>query len=179
VILCDANVLVYASDSRSPRHPVCRQVVERALSGALPGVLVPQVLLEFYAVVTGSRAANPLSPEKAWAQIDTFVAGLPLLGVAPTALTQAGLLARRSGRRGHRVFDTYLACQMLTNGIAAICTDNVKDFLDLGVQPLTPEQVLELTDPGRGSTLHDHDLTRSGYGTARRATAGSLTRRRG
>ena len=178
MILFDANVLVYASDSGSPRHIVCRQAVERALSGALPAVLVPQVLLEFYAVVTGSRAANPLSPDEAWSQIDTFLAGLPLLGVAPTALRQAGVLIQRLGRRGPRVFDAYLACEMVTNGVAAICTDNVKDFVELGVQPLTPEQVLQLPHAGRPPTLHDHDLTRR-YGAASPAPAGRGRRTRG
>lgn len=49
MILLDTNVLVYALNADSPHHPQSRAVVEAALGGRLPGVLVPQVLLEAFA----------------------------------------------------------------------------------------------------------------------------------
>ena len=55
MILLDANVLVYAVNADAPQHNATRAILDAALAGTIPGALVPQVLLEFFAVVTNAR----------------------------------------------------------------------------------------------------------------------------
>ncbi len=66
MILPDANVLVYALNEDAVEHRDSRAVVDAALEGVLPRVLVPQVLVEAYAVLTDARRVRkPLEPEVA------------------------------------------------------------------------------------------------------------------
>lgn len=70
MILLDANVLVYAVNADAPQHSASRTVVRAAFDGQLPGVLVPQVLVEFLAVVANQRRVRyPLDPATAWEQM--------------------------------------------------------------------------------------------------------------
>ncbi len=65
MILLDTNVLVYAINEDSPQHPKAPAAVTVALEGAIPGVLVPQVLLEAFAVLTDRRSVKqPLAPSE-------------------------------------------------------------------------------------------------------------------
>ena len=142
MILLDANVLVYAADSDSPRYKPCWDVLDRSFAGTIPAVLVPQVLLEFYATVTGSRVRAPLSTGVAWRQIEALMGGLPVLDVRRDSLSVLGSLISEQGLGGHRVFDLFLAAQMRSHGVSEICTDNARDFHLLGVRPRSPEDVL-------------------------------------
>ena len=144
MMLLDANVLVYAVNADSPQHVASRGVVDAALDGQVPGVLVPQVLLEFLAVVTHPhRVRRPLDPIRAWEQVATLRAGLPVLEVRPAALTVLGELVMARRPAGADIFDLSLVAQMRTHGVATICTYNRPDFARLtGVQALTPEEVL-------------------------------------
>jgi predicted nucleic acid-binding protein len=142
VILLDTNVLVYAADRDSPRHEPCRDVVRCALSGDVDGVLVPQVVLEFYATVTGSRVRAPLPPAVAWRQVEALTSGLPVMDVRRDSLDMLGQLVVEVGLGGHRVFDLFLVAQMRSHGVPDICTDNDRHFGGLGVTPLRPEDVL-------------------------------------
>ncbi|MGH7868715.1 MAG: type II toxin-antitoxin system VapC family toxin [Candidatus Dormibacteraceae bacterium] len=61
MILLDANVLVYASDSAAPQHANCYQLLQRSMAGEIPAILVPQVLMECYSVITSPRRQSILS----------------------------------------------------------------------------------------------------------------------
>ena len=142
MILLDTNVVVYAADQDSPRHGPCRAVVENAFEGVVEGVLMPQVVLEFYATVTGSKVRSPLAPATAWRQVEALTTGLTVLDVRRDGLDRLGDLIARTGLGGHRVFDLFLAAQMHAHGLSEICTDNARDFRSLGFNPLSPEDVL-------------------------------------
>lgn len=142
MILLDTNVLVYAADRDSTRYEPCREVIARALAGDVDGVLVPQVLLEFYATVTGSRVRAPLAPGVAWRQVEALTSALPVMDVRRDSLHLLGQLITQVGLGGHRVFDLFIAAQMRSHGVTAICTDNARHFASLGVAPLSPEDVL-------------------------------------
>jgi predicted nucleic acid-binding protein len=171
VILLDTNVLVYATNARSPRHLTCLRVVEGAMNRMLPGVLVPQVLLEYYAVVTRSSWPQPLEPEVAWAQVEALMAAMPVLIPPAETLSTVGALARHTRRRGPGIFDLFLLAQIRGLGIDAICTDNVRDFQGLGVRALTPEDMLELPPFPSGWTLNESRRT---YGRGRMAARAGM-----
>ena len=101
--LLDANVLVYAINVNALQHAASRAVLQAALDGHLLCVLFPQVLLEFFAVVTSARRVQrPLAPEAAWQQVAALRAGLPVLGFTPDILTALdGLVRARRPRWKH------------------------------------------------------------------------------
>jgi len=142
VILLDTNVLVYAADQDSPRYVQCHEVVVRALGREIDAVLVPQVLLEFYATITGTRARRPLAPAAGWRLVEALGAGLPVLEVHRASLDLLGGMVRRQNLAGPRIFDLFLVAQMRTHRVRDICTDNARDLRQLGVTALSPEDVI-------------------------------------
>jgi toxin-antitoxin system PIN domain toxin len=149
MILLDANVLVYAINVDAPQHPASRRAVDAAIAGSIPLVLVLQVLLEFYAVVTNPRrVAHPLPPDVARQQLVAFAAALPVLDVRPAALTELDTLIQAHHPIGGRVFDLFLTAQMRCHRIATICTYNLADFAAFpGIEAITPEQAVARFGP--------------------------------
>jgi toxin-antitoxin system PIN domain toxin len=143
VILLDTNVLVYAVDSTSPKHAPCRSVVERAMSGELDAVLVPQVLLEFYAVATSPRRVrSPLSARDGALQITDWRATIAVRHPTAACLDAWTTLAGRLRRVGQDVHDLFLIAQMQAHGIGDICTVNAGDFAGVrGITVRPPETV--------------------------------------
>lgn len=144
MILLDTNVLVYALNADSPHHPQSRAVVEAALGGRLPGVLVPQVLLEAFAVLTDRRRVErPLTPEEAWGALEPLRVGLRVFPADPQALEALAELVAFHKPVAQEVFDVFLVAQMRAHGIATLCTYDVEDFRRYsGLAALTPPEVL-------------------------------------
>ena len=88
MILIDTNVLVYAINTSSSQHEASRRLLEMIQAGLIRGGLVPQVLLEFFAVITDPRRVeNPLDPHVALQQIESLKTRLPVYDDALRALT--------------------------------------------------------------------------------------------
>lgn len=146
MILTDTNILVYAVNSAAPQHEICRKYIEAVREKKLSGVLLPQIILEFYAITTNQkRFPAPLSPGTAWEQIELLSALFPVIDVAPQAISKLKAIA--PSVRGGEVFDAYIAAQMKQAGISVICTYNRKHFEQHeGIFPLAPEEILNTRD---------------------------------
>jgi predicted nucleic acid-binding protein len=145
VILLDTNVLVYALNADAPRHAECRRVVDLAIAGVLPCVLVPQVLIECYAVITSPRRLpNALAPEQAWSALRGLSRLIEVRPVPDSMLEDLDVMLARQRRRGRDVFDLAILAQMVSHGIRTICTCNVGDFGFPGIEALDPAQALSV-----------------------------------
>jgi predicted nucleic acid-binding protein len=143
VILLDTNILCYALDVRSPRHPECLSVIQHAATRALPGVLVPQVLIECYSVITSPRRTDsPTLPEHAWGIMHSLSEAIEVKAVPESLIDDLGGLLARHPRRGRDVFDLALVAQMRSHGIRTICTCNTRDFDVAGIRAIEPDQAL-------------------------------------
>ena len=68
--LLDTNILVYAADETSPFHPAAKAIRKKGLRGEISLCICPQVLTEFFAIVTDSkRVSNPRTQEEAQIEI--------------------------------------------------------------------------------------------------------------
>jgi predicted nucleic acid-binding protein len=143
MILLDTNILVYALDDRSPQHPECLSVIQHAATRVLPGVLVPQVLLECFSVITSPRRTDsPTLPEDAWGIMRSLSEAIEVKPVPESLLDELGGLLARHPRRGLRVFDLALVAQMRCHGIRTICTCNARDFDIAGIKAIEPTRAL-------------------------------------
>lgn len=140
----DANVLVYAVNEPAPQHSASDTLVRAALAGRIPLELVPQVLLEFFSTITNPRrVSRALSSTDAWLQIGALRGSCRMLDVLPRAFDILGQLLATRRPRGYEVFDLFLAAQMLSHGVATLCTYNVRDFAGIsGIEAITPEEAL-------------------------------------
>lgn len=129
--LVDANVLVYAFHQDSDHYEASRNLLEQSQDGMHALCVTPQVLAEFYAVVTDSRrVAVAKQPDEALQAVADLLAmpGLTLLGMPAEIVSHwIELVRRRPVTRG-AIFDVQLVATMLANGIKRIYTFDRSDF---------------------------------------------------
>lgn len=127
--LIDTNVLVYAYNADSEYYAVCRTLLDRAIKGELSACLAPQILFEFFAVVTNpARVAKPITPADALDEMTKLADSLPLI-MPPMYVHESVInLLRKLGFGSKHIYDVVLAATMLGNGIAQIYTYDVDRF---------------------------------------------------
>ena len=71
--LLDSNILIYADQERSPFHHQAKALRDQGLKGEIPLCVCPQVLHEFFAVVTNPRKVTyPISPQDAMTEVGKY-----------------------------------------------------------------------------------------------------------
>jgi toxin-antitoxin system PIN domain toxin len=131
IALLDTNVLVYAADETSPFYNRSRDLMDRGLSGQTLLCVCPQVLIEFFAIITDSRRVeNPREPEEAVEEIEKYLLSKNILKIYPKedTLQRTMILVKKYNLKRQRVFDAQLVATMLSNGIEQIYTFNQEDF---------------------------------------------------
>lgn len=153
MILVDTNVLVYAINVDAPQHHASYALIETVRNKQIKAMLVPQILLEFFAVITDHRRVEkPLDSVTAWHEIEKFLAIFQISDPGALALEHLGKLLGETSVRGSDIFDAWLVAQMQAYGISTICTYNTSDLSKFPVTAQTPEQVLGSTiSPGTES----------------------------
>lgn len=72
--LLDANILVYADQAQDEHHEAAKALRDLGQRGALSLCVTPQVLNEYFAVVTNPRrVTRPLQPAEAMAEVEKYV----------------------------------------------------------------------------------------------------------
>lgn len=125
----DTNVLVYALDADAPQHAAARALLEAGRDPANTLYVTPQILGEFYAIVTNPRrVARPRRATDAIAAIADLLAYVHLLPVPARTVDLWLDLLRRHPVTGGDVFDLQIAATMQANGVRRIYTFNSGDF---------------------------------------------------
>lgn len=112
-------------------HGAARHLRDQAVLGQINACITPQVLCEFYAVMTNPRRVNrPLSHEHAGREVAVYLQAEPLGLIIPghAAVQRLWALARKYGITGLRIHDLFLVATMLEHDVETIYTENVSDF---------------------------------------------------
>lgn len=131
MILFDANILVHAHTAGSPFHLAAQQLRDQATQGAIEACVSPQVLCEFYSVVTDGRLVKPaLTPTQAKKELHTYwhASGFRRIVPRESTITHLVKLLDRDGVKRGDIFDVFLVATMLDHGVRILYTQNVKDF---------------------------------------------------
>ncbi len=143
MILVDANLLIYSSNSAAPQHQQALQWLEQQLSDA-PRIGIPWAsLLAFVRIITNPRIIRqPLSIELAWKQVEGWLGVESVWIPLPTDRHQAvlGRLLLASGASGNLVSDAHIAALAIEHGLTLYSFDG--DFAAFPglrwVNPLAP-----------------------------------------
>lgn len=115
----DANLLLYAIDGRSPRHPAARSWLERQLSGEEPLAFAWVVLLAFARLSTNPVVfERPLSCDRAFDVVDHWLAQ-PCAVIIHPGDRHAAVVRRlltSLGTAGNLVSDAHLAALAIEHG---------------------------------------------------------------
>jgi len=142
IALLDTNILVYAADDSSPFHAPSQKLRDKGLAGEITLCLCPQILTEFYAVITDSkRVTNPREPAEAIAEIKKYLSAKSMLKIYPgDGITEKMLeLLEKYQVTRQSIFDVQLVATMLSHGITKIYTYNQEHFTKFGeIEVLSP-----------------------------------------
>lgn len=95
--LVDTNVLVYALSRDAPLRGQARALLDRAQAGDVSLCVAPQILAEFFSIVTNPRrVTDPRSVDEALAAVEQFLIspGIGLLNVPVDVVARWVELAR-------------------------------------------------------------------------------------
>lgn len=127
--LLDTNVLVYALFTDAEHHAAARALIARGQTGVIGIVVTPQILAEFYAIITNPRrVTQPLTPADAIAEVQKYLAEFAVLPVPPDVVDRWAELAMRHAVVGGDIYDLQLIATMIGNGVTTIYTFNDRDF---------------------------------------------------
>ena len=141
--LVDTNVLLRAAAPKSDHHAAAVQAIKRLASRGEELFLVPQVLVEFWAVATRPVEVNGYGwPAKvAGAKVAELLREFPLLPETPAVFFEWLRLVGRHGIVGKQVHDARLVALLHVHGVPNLLTFNVGDFQPYGILVVPPEQV--------------------------------------
>jgi uncharacterized protein len=94
----DANVLIYAVNTDAPQHVASRRLLEAILDPGVRLYVTPQILCEFYSIVTNpKRIAKPFDAAEATQMINDLLElpGLYVLPVPPETGEKLAQLLKR------------------------------------------------------------------------------------
>jgi uncharacterized protein len=129
MVVVDANVLIYATNSDAAHHEPARRWLETALAGA-EGVGLPWlVLLAYLRITTDDRIVpQPLAVDEALEQVRRWLDAPAAVALEPTgrhlAVLSGLLAASRTG--GNLVNDAHLAALAIEHGATLVSFD--RDF---------------------------------------------------
>lgn len=138
--LLDTNILVYAYNADSEYYTVCRALLDRAIKDELNACIAPQILFEFFAVVTNpARVTKPIAPAEALDEMTKLAESLPVIMPSIEVHENVINLMRQLGFGSKHIYDVVLAATMLGNGVAQLYTYDVERFQKIpGIKVLNP-----------------------------------------
>jgi predicted nucleic acid-binding protein len=130
-ILLDTNILVHAYNKSSPHQDQASKIIRQAMKGETDVCLSPQVLYEFFAVVTSAkRVEHPISPlEAANLCIDLWECNeIEKLNPSKIAPIEIFEFVKELNLSKAEIFDCVLAVTAKENDVDIIVTENIADF---------------------------------------------------
>lgn len=134
----DVNVLLYACDASSPRHPAALRFLERRAADPDLFCVAWSTLMAFLRIATHPRIfSRPLSPDEALGNVEALLRlpRLRLLAEGEGFLETYRAVAGRFPVRGNLVPDAHLAALLLQHGVRRLYTSDLDfrkfDFLEV------------------------------------------------
>lgn len=135
-MLIDSNILIYAINTRSPKHKQAQKLLKDNLEKL---EIAHQNVLEAIRVLTHKRYSNPMNLHAALDAILAICESSYVISPLTDTYHLALELIKAHRLIGNKIFDAYLVATALSNGITEIATDNVGDFRKFkGIKIINP-----------------------------------------
>lgn len=144
-ILLDTNILLRISDKDHPSHAVAISAVEWLESSEHAGVIVPQVLYEYWVVATRPLANNGLGSDvsSVEADLEEWSSTFRLLLDERGVFTRWHSLVTANAVKGKTAHDARLVAAMQRHGVTNLLAFNKQDFTRFAnIEVLTPAEIL-------------------------------------
>lgn len=138
----DTNVRIYALYADAEHYRAARPLVDQGRNPNAALCLTPQVLAEFYSVVTNPRRVTEVKSPEAVLEVITSLIAMPGLTLLPFPLDLVSrwtALLHQHPVTGRKIFDVQLVATLLANGVRKLYTFNRIDFEPFAeMEVLTP-----------------------------------------
>jgi predicted nucleic acid-binding protein len=143
-VLVDTNVLLRRTQPANDKHASAVESVAQLLASGEAVCITPQVVAEFWNVITHPILNNGLgfAAAAAHAEVDKPERVLSLLPDVPALYGEWKRLVVQYGVLGVKVHDARLVAAMNIHGVPRILTFNAGDFARYGIEVLEPSMVL-------------------------------------
>jgi predicted nucleic acid-binding protein len=145
-VLLDTNIILRLAQPNHEMHDSARDAVQRLNDQKASLCIVPQVIYEYWVVVTRPVENNGLgmTVKDAETAVSTLLRDLPLLGDGRTVFENWQTLVSKYEVKGKVAHDTRLVAAMLKHSIQDILTFNAADFARFNeICVLTPAKVID------------------------------------
>ena len=125
--IVDANILIYAYDSGTPNHQVCRKWLDARLNGHRKVGMPWSSLLAFARIVANPRIyTEPVTVSEAWDQVTDWLSLEPVFIPQPAPDHQhiLGHIIKSSSITANDLPDTHLAALAIEHGLILCSTDS-------------------------------------------------------
>ena len=128
--LVDTNVLLRSAQPAHPMHADATRAVGELLSRGEPLSIVPQNIIEYWAVATRPVDANGLgmSVTETAVEVSRLKGIFNLLPDTPTIFAEWEALVSRHAVKGKEAHDARLVAAMLAHRVTSLLTFNTADF---------------------------------------------------
>jgi predicted nucleic acid-binding protein len=123
--LVDANVIVYAINTSSPKNKQAQQFLQREKERLS---ISHQNIFESLRVLTDPKFPSPMRTDQALNAVERIVRVLDLISPSPKTYYLTQELIIKYQISSDQIFDAYLTATALDNDVLEIATDNEKDF---------------------------------------------------
>jgi predicted nucleic acid-binding protein len=129
-IVLDTNILLYASDTKSPFWKQSKQVIEQGIEEGVQFYLPDKVLYEFFAVLSSKAYSKMITHSQAVELLGFYLLSDQFIKISSTEYTLflTYELIQKYGTNGKRVFDLAIVSIANEHEIPVIYTKNTKDF---------------------------------------------------
>ena len=125
-ILLNTNILLYRADEVSPHYETAKSLIGKGFAGGIHLCVCPQVLVEFFSVVTNPKrmTGKPLEPKEALEEVKRILYSENIAMICPEgdALNKTIELSEKYVLKGPKIFDAQIVATMLSNGVEQIYT---------------------------------------------------------
>ena len=142
-VLIDTNILLRRTQPNHEHHAIAMESVARLLTSGEAVCFTPQIISEFWNVLTRPVANNGLgfSISLALREVDKIERILTLLPDSPVTYTEWKRLVVKHNVLGAKFHDARLFAAMIAHGVGRILTFNTDDFTGFGIEVLHPSSV--------------------------------------
>lgn len=145
LVAIDTNILLRAADQKNMEHTVAKTALAYLRDQKIPIALAPQVLFEYYVVLTRARAKSGFgyTAEKASLVLEELRQTCTFLADPPNLFERWLTLIKQHQVLGSRAHDVRLTAWMLELGITQLISFNTKDFSPMPIQVIHPNNVAD------------------------------------
>ncbi|MGO8689703.1 MAG: type II toxin-antitoxin system VapC family toxin [Thermoguttaceae bacterium] len=139
----DTNVLLRMADRASAQHAAAVATISVVAGRGDELFLAPQVLMEFWSVVTRPLEGNGFAwtAEQARAKVTELLGEFSLLPETPAVFEEWLRLVALRGVTGKKVHDVRLVALMNVHQLKHLITFNTRDFDGYGIDAASPDEI--------------------------------------